>query len=42
MKQIAGMIAFLCGNKGGRMSLSILNSAGYACVDDSGRVIALP
>lgn len=32
----------LCHNKGGHLALSLLNSAGYACVNDSGEVIALP
>lgn len=34
--------AGLCGAKGGHLTISILNSAGYACVDDQDRVIPLP
>lgn len=32
----------LCQNKGGHLTISLLNSAGYACVDENDRVIPLP
>ena len=37
-----GCNAVLCDGKGGALEFSLLNSAGYACVDDDGRVITIP
>ena len=34
--------ASMCQGKGGHLTISLLNSAGYACVDESDRVIPLP
>lgn len=34
--------ATLCQNKGGHLTISLLNSAGYACVDENDRIIPLP
>jgi len=32
----------LCGSKGGHLSISLLDKAGYACVDARGRQITIP